>query len=188
MQQIKEIIQEMIPIKATELNGFIKQCSLKTYKKKSHLLDYQDIPQHTFFINKGLVRFCVLNPKGELHTTHFSMENEFTGDYASFLTGKPSIYTIEALEDIEVVLIPKTAIFWGYEHMRFGDRLGRLIAEHYFVFMDNRIREAYLSTVKERYDNITQNFPNIHQRVPQHMIASFLGITSVHLSRLKKGR
>lgn len=110
---------------------------LKDIQKKSHLLDYQNIPQHTFFINKGLVRFCVLNPKGELHTTHFSMENEFTGDYASFLTGKPSIYTIEALEDIEVVLIPKTAIFWGYEHMRFGDRLGRLIAEHYFVLLDD---------------------------------------------------
>ena len=64
--------------------------------------------------------------------------------------------------------------------------MGRLIAEYYFIYQDNRIQNNYFRTPKERYDNITQVFPNIHNRVPQHMIASYLGITSIHLSRLKK--
>jgi hypothetical protein len=64
--------------------------------------------------------------------------------------------------------------------------MGRLIAEFYFVYQDNRVRNMYARTAKERYDGISKIFPNIHHRVPQHMIASYLGITPVHLSRLKK--
>jgi hypothetical protein len=70
--------------------------------------------------------------------------------------------------------------------MKSGDRLGRLIAESFFVYQDGRIRNRYVRKPKARYDAITQLFPDIHNRVPQHMIASFLGITPVHLSRLKK--
>ena len=71
--------------------------------------------------------------------------------------------------------------------MQEGNKLGRLIAEYYFVYQDNRIKNMIALSPKERYDSITEVFPDIHNRIPQHMIASYLGITPVHLSRLKKG-
>jgi hypothetical protein len=57
---------------------------------------------------------------------------------------------------------------------------------YYFIYQDDRIKNNYIRTRKERYDSINEVFPNIHNRVPQHMIASYLGITPIHLSRLKK--
>jgi hypothetical protein len=90
------------------------------------------------------------------------------------------------MEETEVVVLPRNSVEWGYNVLKEGQKLGRLIAEFYFIFQDNRIKNMYLASPRERYENITKVFPNIHNRVPQHMIASYLNITSVHLSRLKK--
>lgn len=98
---------------------------------------------------------------------------------------KPGVYTLQALETSELISIPRSAIDWGYKHLKDGNKMGRLIAEFYFMYQDDRINTRYTQTPKERYLLIDSIFPNIHQRVPQHMIASYLGITPIHLSRLK---
>ena len=123
---------------------------------------------------------------GTEHTIHFALENQFIADYAAFILKQPSAYTLQALDETQVIILPRTAIEWGYQHLQQGDKLGRLIAEFYFIYQDNRIKNLYARTPKERYDSITDVFPNLHNRVPQHMIASYLGITPVHLSRLKR--
>lgn len=122
---------------------------------------------------------------GTEHTIHFALENQFIADYSSFILKQTSLYTLQALEDLNVVVLPREAIDWGYQNMEQGDKLGRLIAEYYFIYQDNRIKNSYARTPKERYDTIDHVFPNIHNRVPQHMIASYLGVSPVHLSRLK---
>jgi CRP-like cAMP-binding protein len=128
----------------------------------------------------------VHDKEGSEHTIHFALENQFIADYSSFIQQQPSLYTLQALEETEVVIMPRSAVDWGYKNLKEGDKLGRLIAEFYFIYQDNRIKNQYARSAKERYDTITEVFPNIHNRVPQHMIASYLGITPVHLSRLKK--
>jgi CRP-like cAMP-binding protein len=128
----------------------------------------------------------IVDNNGVEHSIHFALENQFIAAYSSFLEESKSIYTLEALEETEVVILPKSTIDWGYANLKEGQKMGRLIAEYYFVFQDNRIKNNYCRTPKERYDSISEIFPNIHNRVPQHMIASYLGITSIHLSRLKK--
>jgi len=114
------------------------------------------------------------------------MENQFIADYSAFILKQPSLYTLRAEEETEAVILPRSAVEWGYKNLKQGDKLGRLIAEFYFIYHDNRLKNFYARTPKERYDTITEIFPNIHNRLPQHMIASYLGITPVHLSRLKK--
>jgi CRP-like cAMP-binding protein len=146
----------------------------------------ESIPNEIFFINKGLVRVFITDKSGNEHTIHFALENQFIADYSQFMLMQPSFYCLQALEETEVVVMPRKAIEWGYNHLKQGQKMGRLIAEYYFIYQDNRIKNLYLRTPKERYDTITEVFPNIHNRVPQHMIASYLGITPIHLSRLKK--
>jgi hypothetical protein len=90
------------------------------------------------------------------------------------------------LEETQVVILPRSTIEYGYKNLIDGQKMGRFIAEYYFIYQDNRIKNMYIRTPKQRYDSITDVFPNIHNRVPQHMIASYLGITPIHLSRLKK--
>lgn len=176
----------MINVSEEELNDFLSQTFIKTFKRQETLSRPNAIPNEIFFINKGLIRVLITDNKGTEHTIHFALEHQFISDYSNFMQKQPSFYTLQALEETQVVILPRAAIEWGYKHLAEGDKMGRLIAEYYFIYQDNRIKNSYARTPKQRYDSITEVFPNIHNRVPQHMIASYLGITSVHLSRLKK--
>jgi CRP-like cAMP-binding protein len=186
MEQIKQLIQKMIDISEEELRLFLRQSSIQTYKKNLIISPTNIVPNSIFFINKGLIRVIITDKEGIEHTIHFALENQFIADYSNFLLKQPSIYSLQTLEDTEVVVLPREAIEWGYKNIREGQKMGRLIAEYYFIYHDARIRNMYIRTPKQQYDFITEVFPNIHQRVPQHMIASYLGITPIHLSRLKK--
>ncbi|MBI3219369.1 MAG: Crp/Fnr family transcriptional regulator [Bacteroidetes bacterium] len=187
MQAIRQAIQQMIPISENEMKELLNGCFEKTFPRQAVVSNPGIAPNEIFFINKGIIRVIVSDNGGVEHTIHFALENQFIADYSSFMLRQPSLYTLQALEETEVVVMPRSIIEWSYQNLRQGDRLGRLIAEFYFIYHDNRIKNMYARTPKERYDTITEVFPNIHNRVPQHMIASYLGITPVHLSRIKKG-
>ena len=178
----------MIKLSAEEEKEFSDRCFVKTFGRNEILSRPEVVPNEIFFICKGLVRVIVTDHEGVEHSIHFALENQFIADYSCFMLKQPSLYYLEAVEETETVVLPRAAVEWGYKNLQQGDRLGRLIAEFYFIYQDNRIKNIYSRTPKERYDSITEVFPNIHNRVPQHMIASYLGITPVHLSRLKKSR
>lgn len=186
MQQIEQVIRQMISISPAEMNELLSRTVSRGFKRHEILSRPAAIPNEIFFINSGTVRVTITSNTGTEHTIHFALENQFIADYSSFILKQPSLYTLQAIEDTETEVLPRSAIEWGYKNLQQGDKLGRLIAEYYFIYQDNRIRNLYTRTPKERYDKITEVFPNIHNRAPQHMIASYLGITPVHLSRLKK--
>ena len=176
----------MISVTEYELNDFLGKAITKTFKRQETVSRPNAIPNEIFFINKGLIRVLITDKEGTEHTLHFALENQFIADYANFMQKQPSLYTLQTVEETQVVVLPRASIEWGYKNLLEGQKLGRLIAEYYFIYQDDRIKNMYARTPKQRYDSITEVFPNIHNRVPQHMIASYLGITSVHLSRLKK--
>ena len=186
MEQIRQVVQQMISISEDELNDFLDQTITRTFKKQEIVSRPNAIPNEIFFINKGLIRVIVADNDGTEHTIHFALENQFIADYSCFMQKQPSLYTLQAVEETEVVVLPRSAIEWGYKNLKDGQKMGRLIAEFYFIYQDDRIKNQYARTPKQRYDSISEVFPDIHNRVPQHMIASYLGITAVHLSRLKK--
>lgn len=184
--QISQVMKQMIDISDEELNDFLCQTITKKFKRQEIISRPGVIPNEIFFINKGLIRVLITDNDGEEHTIHFALENQFIADYSNFIQKQPSIYSLQTIEETEVVVLPRSAIEWGYLNLKEGQKMGRLIAEFYFIYQDNRINNSYARTPKQRYDSISDVFPNIHNRVPQHMIASYLGITPVHLSRLKK--
>jgi CRP-like cAMP-binding protein len=186
MEQIRQVMKQMITITEDELNNFLSQAIPKTFKRQETVSRPNAVPNEIFFINKGLIRVLITDNEGTEHTIHFALENQFIADYSNFMQKQPSLYSLQALEKTEVIVLPRSAIEWGYNNLAEGQKMGRLIAEFYFIYQDDRIKNMYARTPKQRYDSITDVFPNIHNRVPQHMIASYLGITPVHLSRLKK--
>lgn len=186
MHQIIQTIRQMIEISDSEVNDLLNRCITRKFKRYEIVSRQGIVPNEIFFINQGLIRVIVTDNDGTEHSLHFALENQFIADYSAFILKQPSLYTLQTEEETEAVVMPRAAIEWGYKNLKQGDRLGRLIAEYYFIYQDNRLKNLYARTPKERYDTITEIFPNIHNRVPQHMIASYLGVTSVHLSRLKK--
>ena len=186
MEEFRAAILQMIHASIDELEVFLGLCHQRTFAKNTVILLPGVVPQEVFFIKKGLIRIIVTELEGHEHTIHFAMENQFITDYSSFILRHPALYSMQALEDTEVVVLPRKAIEWGYQNLHEGEKMGRLVAEFYFIYQDNRIKNLYARSPKERYDAISEVFPNIHHRVPQHMIASYLGISPVHLSRIKK--
>lgn len=186
MKHIKQAMQQMISTSEEELTAFLNQCYTKTFKRQEIISRPGEIPNEIFFVNKGLLRILITDNEGTEHTIHFALENQFIADYSNFIQQQPAIYSLQTIEETELVILPRTAIEWGYKNLSEGQKMGRLIAEYYFIYQDDRIKNLFVRTPKQRYDSITEVFPNIHNRVPQHMIASYLGITPIHLSRLKK--
>ena len=186
MELIRQVIKQMINISEEELDDFLRQAITKTFKRQEIVSRPEAIPNEIFFINKGLIRVSITDNEAIEHTTYFAAEYQFIADYSNFLRKQASFYTLQALEETQAVVLPRSAIEWGYKNLIEGQKLGRLIAEFYFIYQDERTKNMYIRTPKQRYDSITEVFPNIHNRVPQHMIASYLGVTPVHLSRLKK--
>jgi len=186
MEQIRQVMKQMINVSEDELDDFLSRTITKTFKRQETISRPNAIPNEIFFINKGLVRVLISDSEGTEHTIHFALENQFIADYSNFIQKQPSLCSLQTLEETEAVVLPRSAIEWGYKHLTEGQKMGRLVAEFYFIYQDDRIKNMYARTPRQRYDSITDVFPNIHNRVPQHMIASYLGITPVHLSRLKK--
>ncbi len=186
MDEFKTAVLVLIEAEESELNQLVSFCKTKNFKKNEFLSQPGKVPQEVFFIVKGILRVVVTDAKGVDHTIHFASENQFVADYSSFMLQQPGMYTLQALEPMEVVSMSRQAIDWGYQFMKQGDKFGRKVAEFYFLYQDNRVKNYYSRSPIERYELMETIFPQIHQRVPQHMIASYLGITPVHLSRLRK--
>lgn len=164
----------------------MSKCYRRKFKKKEILSEDDKIIDEVYFIESGIIRVKIVDLEGMEHTIHFAVENQFIADYRAFLTREKSRYQLEAMEETEVIVLPKEAIDWGYQNLSQGEKLGRSIAEYYFTYLDKRIERMYTQTPIQRYETMSEIFPNIHNRVPQHMIASYLGITPIHLSRIKK--
>lgn len=104
MEQIKQVISQMISISEVEMAGFLKFCTVKTFKKHEPLSKCGSFIHELFFINTGIARVTILDQSGTEHTTHFALENHFIADYASFILQQPSFYTLEALETTQVTV------------------------------------------------------------------------------------
>lgn len=184
LSKIQVAIKSLIEINDEEWGYYSAMFNIRHYNKKEVLLQSGKICDRIFFINKGLLRIFFMDKNGNESTFYFSQENDFAADYESFINRTPSNYTIEAMENTQVVHMSYKMVLDGYKKLRYGEKLGRLLAEKYFIIFSRKIQNIYTKTPYERYKLMDLQFPNIRQRVPQHYIASYLNISSVHLSRL----
>lgn len=185
LENIKKVISNYIEINNEEWTFYSSQFNIQQFKKRDLLLSQGSICRDIFFVVKGLLRVFFVDNEGEEKTFHFSFENSFSADYESFLKKIPANYSIQALEDTTIVLMSFDMLHGGYKILENGEKLGRLLAEEYFFIFNDKIQAIYTQSPIERYNNLTRKFPDILQRIPQHYIASYLNISSVHLSRLK---
>ena len=184
--KFRTLISQYIEINDDEWKHFTSMLQFKEVRKNEIILSEGSSTTNIYFVLNGVLRTYFVNSDGEEKTFFFSIENFFAADYESFLKGSKSRYTIQALEDASIVIVSLDMLKNIYKTLRYGDKLGRIFAEKYFFLWSDRIQDIYMLTPLERYNNMRHQFPDILQRVPQHYIASYLNITPVHLSRLKK--
>ncbi len=169
----------------TALKQYIE---LKTLKKKDHFAVSGKVCDHIGFIVSGSVRYYHVKDGTEI-TGYFSFENDFVSSYKSYVTRTPGTGYIQALEDTELVLISYKSMQQMLNHPLLAykmERFGRLVAEHYICCYEDRISSFILQSPEERYLKMLETDPYIMQRIPQHYVANYLGITPVSLSRIRK--
>jgi CRP-like cAMP-binding protein len=158
----------------------------KKMRKRQYLLQEGDVCKHTAFVEKGALRAYTIDEKGGEHIVQFAVEGWTIADLYSFITGEPATYNIEALEDCELLLLSKTAQEELIKRIPKYEHFIRLQMQSAYIALQRRLTAMFTMTTEERYTNLVKTYPDIVQRVPQHMIASYLGLTPETLSRTRR--
>ena len=157
----------------------------KKLRKRQFLLQKGDVCKYTAFVEKGILRSYTTDDKGNDHILQFALEGWWMGDLYSFLTKEPSIYDMDALEDCELLLITQPSWEELFEKVPAMERYFRILIQNNLIATQRRLMGAMSQTAEEKYLQLVDTFPDCIQRVPQHMIASYLGITRETLSRTR---
>jgi CRP-like cAMP-binding protein len=178
-------ISRFIELTEEEINYFTSLLKVKRLKKKQYLLQEGEICRNEYFVIKGCLRTYTIDEKGLEHIIQFSIEDWWTGDMYSFLTQKPSRYTIDALEDSELLYLDKASHEELYSKLPKFERFFRHLLQYAFISMQERINATLSQTADERYCSFIEKYPLMEKRLPLKQIASYLGITPESLSRIR---
>lgn len=184
LETLYTVFNSISPIPIDEWEIVSAHFKTKKFKKSETILNVGDSPEQFSFVNKGLTRLFYRDSEGKEFTKSFVKEGELAGAYAEMLMGIPSRLIIEAMEDTEVCVIDYREIVKAYDRNVCWQIVGRKMCEKYFVIKENRVFELLQLKAGERYDIFLQEYQDIVDRIPQYIIASYLGITPVSLSRL----
>jgi CRP-like cAMP-binding protein len=141
-----------------------------------------------FFVVKGCIRMFFINEKGIEQTIQFAIENWWLSDYMSFSTQKKSEYVIQAVENTDVLAIDHTAQEKLLNRFPSMERYFRLMHQRALGASQHRIKVIHASSREQLYRDFAKRYPEFVQRVPQYLLASFLGFTPEYLSELRKKR
>ncbi|MFT4806272.1 MAG: CRP-like cAMP-binding protein [Psychroserpens sp.] len=184
-EQIEKVLSSFISLEQSEIDYFISKLQVRQLKRKEFLLHEGQVCKHSYFINSGCLRYFY-NIEGQEVTGQFFFENGWYADYTSYLSGKPLDKNIQALEKTELLLLSKTDLDKLFIEIPKFEKFGRLIAENAFLGLQQYTQSLTKETPEERYINLIKNRPKVIERIPQHYIASYLGIKAPSLSRIRK--
>jgi CRP-like cAMP-binding protein len=158
----------------------------KDVKKGEMLLINGQVCKHIFFVQKGILRLYSTDNSGKEHILQFAMENWWMADRNNLCDHQPSEYLIDAVEDSSIVMINQAFIEQATEiSVEFRSFHEKLLQKR-IKTLYHRINLLIGTTAKDRYLDFLKTYPNLIMRVPQWMIASYLGITPEGLSRVRK--
>lgn len=161
-------------------------CRIKRLRKRQYLLQEGDVWRLHAFVTEGCLRRFTIDGKGIEHVIGFACEDWWIGDRESLLSGQPSGINIDAIEDAEVVLIAAADFDALCREVPAFERMVNGVLNKSFNVAQTRIQTLISATAEEKYRDFIEQYPQFAARVPQGMIASFLGITPETLSRVRR--
>ncbi len=166
----------------------LQQVRHRSLQKGEHALRAGTIANDVFFVHRGLLRYYFNDPGegGAERTGQFFDEGIVVTDAESFLSKTPGEQNFEALEPTSIVIIPRAALYDGYDNDHAIERFGRLMLEQGLIGSQRRASRLLTQQPEDRYRTFVQSRPEVARRVPQYLIASYLGLTPESLSRIRR--
>jgi len=185
-QRILNNVEHRIRLSEEERQYFVSLLQVKTIRKRQALLQEGEVCRFEYFVNRGCLRAYTTDDRGAEHVLQFAVEDWWIGDMSSFIHQAPARLSIDALEDTEVLCIDKASWEELLERVPKFERFFRMLLQRAFISLQDRITASLSATAEARYRAFQERYPQLEQRVPQHQIARFLGITPESLSRIRK--
>lgn len=179
-------IKRFIPIddeKLSCLDNFFEQ---KTFSKKQILLSEGKICREAFFVAKGCLQIYFVKQNGVEQTIDFAIENWWAADYMALVNHVPATLSIKAVEKTEVLVLSNSSQQKLYTEIPEMETYFRLVYLRAYAASQRRIRLLYEFSREELYLQFCKNFPDFVRRVPQYLLASFLGFTPEYLSEIRR--
>jgi CRP-like cAMP-binding protein len=178
-------IEKFVPLTEEEWQMLVPHLEIRKLKKNEFLNEEGKLATEIGFVLDGMLRHYYTKD-GEEKTTYFYFENHFVSSYISCITGQPSQLTIEALSESNLIIFPYKVMKGLFEKSITWQKFGRLIAEYLAIGLEERMVGLLMLSPEERYlELIKGNKKKIIERIPQHYIANYLGITPVSMSRIR---
>jgi len=178
-------VAKHIQLTQEEINLFHSLLHVKKFKKKQFLLQPGEICNFTGFITKGCIKNYFVDEKGNDFIMSFAIEDWWVGDISSFYEHKPASIFIETIEDTELLMMD----FQGNEQLFKGipkfERFFRILIQRSLTNLQTRFFQTLAKPAEERYLEFLKKYPQVAQRVPQQLIASYIGVTPEFLSKIR---
>ena len=181
----RKLIEQFVKLTDEEWGMMLPHLHEKVIGKNEFMIREGQLGKELGYIIEGTMRHFY-NRHGEEKTTYFYFENSLVGPYMSCVTGQPSQLSIEALSDTRLLVFPYTAMQQLYRQSHTWEKFGRVLAEYLAMGLEERMVSLLTLSPEERYEQLLQsNKHKIIKRIPQHLIANYLGVTPVSLSRIR---
>jgi CRP-like cAMP-binding protein len=144
-----------------------------------------EVVTNAFFILKGSAFSYLTDAKGQRHVVRLAIENMWIVDLSSYFSGNPSKWTLETLEPTRALVLSKEDADLSFNELSFMDRYFRIHAQQAYVALQERLTRVNAASAEERYMAFANERPELLQRIPQYLIASYLGIQPESLSRIR---
>ncbi len=184
-EKLIENLSRYTKLQDEEVQIIRSRFSIKRFRKHQFILQEGDISRYETFIVKGLTRTYELDESGQEHIIQFGQEDWWVGDLYSFLTQTATPFNIDCIEDTDVLRISKDQLDQLYVEVPKLERHFRILIQNAFITSTKRISSTLRLSAAERYAEFVRTYPEIERRVPNHQIASFLGIKPQSLSRIR---
>jgi len=181
-----QYLQDKITLTEAEIQMIQAVSIQKKLRKKQFLLQEGEVWKYNAFVCSGFLKTFSIDDKGLEHIINFAPENHWTGDRESMMNATPAKFNIDAIEDAEVILIEKTNFEKLCKNIPQLNDLVNAILQRSFIVSQNRIQANISYTAEEKYQHFLDKFPAIANRIPQHMIASYIGITPETITRIRR--
>lgn len=183
---LKTHIRRWVDIEEAELEAMGRYFEPLAVKKKQNLLEEGKVCGHSYFMVKGLLRLFFINSKGTEQTTQFAMESWWLADYTSFSTQQPSEFYIQAVEPGTVLRLSYSAQEELLAEFPKMERYFRLLHQRVHAASQLRMKFHHDFSREALYHDFNKRFPEFVQRIPQYLMASYLGFTPEYLSEIRK--
>jgi CRP-like cAMP-binding protein len=185
IQPLLKYISNYIDLTPNEIAILTSKITVRKYLKGQYIVQQGDICKYECFVLSGCTKTFYIDKEGQEHILMFSIEDWWTSDMGSFITQTPADFNVQCLENSEFVMFSYDIIEDLYRDIPKLERFFRQIIERGFVASQKRIVRNFSLSAKEQYLYFRDQYPLIEQRIPQYMIASYLGITKEFLSKIK---